>query len=115
MDRDPNQYQNQYQNPNPPYPEYGMAHTPPQERLLGQPPVAQPQPVQSAPAPAPYRAPFNSDVPFHEQPYDNPVANQYEASHPNDPVVQEGKRLSKKWQRRLYWCVSLRSTRDLPY
>ncbi|KAN0094098.1 hypothetical protein V8E51_017282 [Hyaloscypha variabilis] len=98
---------NQYQNP--PYPEYDGAH-PPQERLLGQPPVAplsQPPPAQSAAAPAPYRAPFQTDTPFHEHSYDNPVANQYAASHPNDPDVQEGRRLSKKWQRRLYWIVPL--------
>ena len=92
---------NQYQDT--PYPDDRAAY-PPQERLLGsQPGTAIPQPAPVQPSSTPYRAPLQDDVPFYQHTSNDRIANQYEATHPNDPVVKEGRRLSKKWQYRLYW------------
>lgn len=93
---------NQYQNA--PYSEPGVSYTP-QERLLGRQPAPQLSQVQPSSS-NPYRTPLSNDVPFHDHSDDVPIANQYQASHPNDPVVQEGRQLSKKWKR-LIWIVPL--------
>ena len=78
---------------------------PPQDRLLGSQPdntaIPQPAPVQQSSSSN--KAPLQDDVPFHQHTSNDPIANQYEETHPNDSVVKEGKRLSKKWQYRLYW------------
>ncbi len=92
---------NQYQDT--PYHD-DRAANPPKDQLLGSQPddtaMPQPVPVQHSSS---YRAPLQEDVPFHQHTSNDPIANQYEETHPNDSVVKEGKRLSKKWQYRLYW------------
>jgi hypothetical protein len=94
---------NQYQDT--PYPD-DRAGNPPQDRLLGsQPDKAIPQSAPVQQSSSSYRAPLQDDVPFHQHTSNDPIANQYEETHPNDSVVKEGKRLSKKWQYRLYWCA----------
>jgi hypothetical protein len=99
---------NQYQNT--PYPGDGTtydAYPPPEGPFGTQSGAAIPQPAPVQPlSSGPYRAPLQEDVPFYQHSSNDPVADQFEATHPNDPVVQEGKRLSKKWQRRLYWSAS---------
>jgi hypothetical protein len=96
---------NQYQDT--PYPD-DRDGNPPQDRLLGSQPdntldtaIPQPAPVQQSSDSN--KAPLQDDVPFHQHTSNNPIADQYEETHPNDSVVKEGKRLSKKWQYRLYW------------
>jgi len=95
------------------YPEDGSAYLPgqPQTQPLETPQraaLSQPDPAQSASA-----NPYTSSPPdnglSYENSHDSHPGNKYEPMRGNDPLVrgqQHSKKLSKKWQQRLYWLAS---------
>jgi hypothetical protein len=91
------------------YPEEGGAYLPgqpletPQRAAL-----SQPQPVQSASANL-YTSSLPDNGLSNEYSHDSRPGNKYEPMRGNDPLMrdqQHSKKLSKKWQQRLYWLAS---------
>jgi hypothetical protein len=92
------------------YQEEGGAYLPgqPQAQPLETPQraaLSQPHPAQSASA---NPSPPDNGLSY-ENSHDSRPGNKYEPMHGNDPLMrdqQHSKKLSKKWQQRLYWLAS---------
>lgn len=101
-------------NQSPPYPENEGVYAP-QEQAFGAPrfePPPQSNPVQPTIHSNPYTSSRPNDVTSSNNTYDDRPAPKYNpVVRPDYPLTQDeqqsSRRLSKKWQRRLYWMVPL--------